>query len=369
MCRDIINAPALQSAIDDALEGLPPALWGHRSALRAGLAKAAERHASVRMAKRRKCDPGWAQRKFADGNRLYRFHERERNDLIQEIKDQFEDLAQVGVLAKGDGPLRADAAAFLRGLPHRDDDLYEIGKAAWQIFERARVVALRSRRHEVLREPAQMPSGELIATLCISIDAVIRLGRDARNCLANSEAHWRRVADGHSDIWSIREGDRLVAVLEVARDDRRVVEAQGTANAAISARDIHPVAQFVRAAGFDVDEECYGLLPEFAQAPIVGPTIIVVKRRVALYVEWPLAVRIDISGENDFARLGLTKSTTLALAFDPNLSCAEDLLATPSLDAEIRRLGRRNVRRIVQAVALAGPAPTLVQHRLQALAA
>lgn len=56
-------------------------------------------------------------------------------------------------------------------------------------------------------------------------------------------------------------------------------------------------------------------------------------------------------------------------AVNPGLSCGEDLLVTPGLDEKIKLLGRRKVRRVVQAVALAGPGPTLVQHRLLALAA
>lgn len=369
MCRDIINAPALQFAIDEALEGLPPVLRGHRSVLGTAFRQAAQRHQNVRIARRRKTDPGWAQRKFVEGKTLYRFQERERDDLISTIREQFDDLEQVAVLAASDSPLRSDAAAFLRGLPHRAGELDEIGTAAWQITDRAQVAALRARRYEALRQSAEVTAGDLIATLCVSIDAVIRLGREAGNCLAKSETHWRRVAEGESDIWSIRNGNRVVAVLEVDRNDRRVMQAQGPGNVAISARDIHQVAQFCRTSEFSVDEDCDGLLSEFADDPVVGPTVVVVKGQVALYVEWPHAVRIDVMAKRGSMEFRRACTLTLALAFNPGLSCGEDLLVTPGLDEKIKLLGRRKVRRVVQAVALAGPGPTLVQHRLLALAA
>ena len=75
MRRDIINAPALQQIIKDALEGGPPALQDYRPLVRAYLQRVAEDHHSVKRARRRQSDPAWTHPKFMSGHTLYRFDE------------------------------------------------------------------------------------------------------------------------------------------------------------------------------------------------------------------------------------------------------------------------------------------------------
>ena len=75
MYRDIINAPALECAVNTALEGFPDTLQSHQSQFRTYFRRAATGHNSVRQAKKRKSDPDWAVAKFNNGCTLYRFKE------------------------------------------------------------------------------------------------------------------------------------------------------------------------------------------------------------------------------------------------------------------------------------------------------
>ena len=70
--RDIINAPVLHSQAEAVLAAAPAAL---RAVSEVGvwLRRALEQHESVMRARRRKDDPAWAQRKFAEGRPLFRF--------------------------------------------------------------------------------------------------------------------------------------------------------------------------------------------------------------------------------------------------------------------------------------------------------
>lgn len=116
MRRDIINAPTLQDAIDKLLEGAPPALRDHITALRPVLRRLFETHHSVRIARPRKSDPDWAQTKFTQGLTLYRFFT--EDFLGWEVEDWADELGPVAEMASAGGLGSREAAAFLRGLPH-----------------------------------------------------------------------------------------------------------------------------------------------------------------------------------------------------------------------------------------------------------
>ena len=368
MRPDIINAPALQAAIDEFLEGAPPALRG-LPALRAALQRGLEEHESVRKARRRKSDPDWAQRKFVEGRTLHRFF---RVDLCDwEIVDLFDELAQVVEISTSGGAIAPEAAAFLRRLAHGREGINDISASARALIERAEAAALRARRHEALRQPVDVATGSLVGTKCVSIEHITRLGREARNCLADNEEHWKSFASGRTDIWSLRDGDRLVAILE-ARRDGRVTEAFGPRNTPIELAAVGQVAAFCQAAGLKL-EAGLDILPDFAEPPLIARRVVKLKSRIALYAEWPTAVRIDLSGKAGGLRALLGSEDgperTLALSFDPEKSCAEMILGTGDPRKEVKRFGRKQLRGIVQEVALGQTAPSLVQHRLLALAA
>ncbi len=369
MRPDIINAPALQNAVDEFLEGTPPALRGHLPALRAGLHRGLESHESVRKAHRRKSDPDWAQRKFAEGRTLHRFFREDLSDW--EINDLFDELKQVAGIAASDGALAAEAAALLRGLTHGREDIDGISSSAQALLGRVEIAALRARRHEALRQPVDVAAGSLVGTKCVSIEDITRLGREARNCLADDEEYWKSFASGRIDIWSLRDGNRLVAILE-ARQDGRVTEVFGPRNAPIKLVAVSQVAAFCEVAELEL-EAGLDLLPDFAASPLIARRVVMLKSRIALYAEWPTAVRIELSSKAGGLRALLGSEDgperTLTLSFDPEKSCAEMILGAADPRKAVKRFGRKQLRRILQNVALDQTVPSLVQHRLLALAA
>ena len=80
----------------------------------------------------------------------------------------------------------------------------------------------------------------------------------------------------------------------------------------------------------------------------------------ALYAEWPAAVRIDLGGP---------KGRVLSLTFDSAKPLARALREGDDPTEAVARFGPKALRRIVARVAMAQAEPTLVQHRLLALAA
>lgn len=373
MRPDIINAPALRNAIDELLEGAPPTLRGHIPALRAALRKAMETHESVRKARRRKTDPDWAQAKFDDNQNLYRFHEKKLDDW--EIEDLLAELGEVAQIVASGGVQSRKAAAFLRGLAHGDHTVDGIRRSANLIIRAHESAKLRARRHEVLRQPVDVAAGSLIGTRCVSIEDITRLGREAQNCLADNEKYWKAFADGQTDLWSLREGIRLIAVLEVERSGP-VKEVLGPANAPIGPREAGRIAAFCRAAGLRLEGAGLTVLPDFATPAVIDRRVVMLSKRVAVYSEWPTAVRIDLSGKagdpDDLMELfGCDggPECTLALSFDPNCSSAEEVLGRRDPREAIWRFGRKRLRRIVQGIAFGQAVPSLVQHRLLVLSA
>lgn len=373
MTRDIINGAALRSAIAEALEGLPPALVCHTPALKTYFHRTADQHTSIRQARRRKKDPSWAQRKFNEGVTLYRFDEGHREGLFEAIRDQFDDLAKMALLAQNrDWPMAKEASSFLRQLSHRrGGDLEGPGRWAGNFLRYARIAALKAGRNETLHESAEIVAGALVASRCTSLNAVIRVGRMLENCLSKSADHWEEFASGRIDFWSLRDHTRVVAVLAVKRATKHVVEARGRLNKDIALRYVHDVALICRKADFSISTDCEGLLAEYAENPVLGPKVVVLGNCIAEYAEWPNAVRIDIGSEvmmvAEFALIN--KRKILALAFDPTSSCAREILNDRDHRVAICEFGKRRLRKIVKSIALDAITPTLVQHRLLALTA
>lgn len=372
MTREIINGAALSSAIAAALEDLPPALQPYRPTLQTYYQRSIDQHDSIRRARRRKADPGWAHQKFADGQTLYRFDESRRQDLIETIQNQFGNLLKMAVLAQDRAqPMAREAGAFLGGLAHRwDDDLEGPGRWAWNFMQCAQRAALKARRHETLREPAERLAGSLNASRCISLDAMMRLGRSAQNCLSKSSDHWEGFVFGKIDIWSLSEDAQLVAVLSVNRATNQVTEARGPHNKIIAQRHVHQVALFCRQGGWGISR-CDGLLAAYAEAPVLGPKLVVIGNTVAQYIEWPNAVRIDIGSENDDREVTeFTLSNppaVLWLAFDPVVSSGGETIAVRAPRRAIAAFGKKRLRKIVESIAMSLMTLTVVQHRLLTL--
>lgn len=367
---EIINGDALRDAVARAIELAGGDLAAWQPGLERGLLRAATEHESVRPARRRRADPEWAQRKFALGLPLRRFHEADRTNLTLELAELLGRLRAVAELAARPGtPIGRAARKLLAGVPHHRGCLFLLLMAAESLLARARRAELLARRHEGLRPPAALRHEGLAGHRCASIAEIMALGRTAGNCLRKEEGQWEAFARGEVDIWALHRGAWLVGVLEVTRDGPAagtLAAALGPRNAAIGAADAPAVAAFCRAAGIVIGQETDLLLPEFADPPLLGPRTVVVGEAVAVFVEWPGAVRVDIRGGRRGCPGGLQ---VVALAFDPGRSLAESTMAGEAglrgLDGRTRKL----LRKVVRAVAMEQAVPSLVQHRLLALAA
>jgi hypothetical protein len=231
------------------------------------------------------------------------------------------------------------------------------------------IASLKARRHENLREPAEIGAGALVATRCSSLDAIIGLGRSLQNCLAQNNYHWEEFVSGKIDIWSLRVDSQLVAVLAVKKASNRISEARGPFNKIISVRHIQDVALFCRKADFSIPADCEGLLAEYAENPMLGPKIVVLDDCIAEYAEWSNSVRIDIVDQDYHGWPISIGYNVLSLVFDPAVSCAREILDGRNLPDTVKSFGGERLRQIVQTIAMDEATPSLVQHRLLALAA
>ncbi|WP_156362858.1 hypothetical protein [Rubellimicrobium mesophilum] len=371
---DIINAPALQKVVEDTLQGGPPALRGYRPAVRACIRRLAAEHRSVKKARLRKSDPEWARAKAEAGHALYRFDEAEVAPLVRTIQRTLGWLGQVAELAGNRHlPLSREAGVFLRGLSHRRDDIMVLGLEARHLVQESEQAVLKAdlyaKRLQPLREPAEIKAGDLIGRRCTTIDEIVQLGRRAQNCLSHRNEYWARFAAGESDFWVLQSGDRLAAILEVKCRTRCVAAAEGPDGATISLRDARGVALFCKAAGLEIGQRCEGVMLDFAAPFLVEPRVVEVEGRIMAYAEWPTAFRIDLGPEPGQRTSGHGPASTLALSFDPSRSVATAILEGQDLCRAVESFGREAIRKVVQTVALDQATPTLVQHRLLALAA
>src|SRR5262249_53421266 len=87
---------------------------------------------------------------------------------------------------------------------------------------------------------------ELIAT-----DELVEEGQAMRHCVA---AYWMRCASGQSSIWSLTVEDHAGRVerlltLEIAREDRRIIQARGRANRRPTVDELGILARWEDAGG------------------------------------------------------------------------------------------------------------------------
>lgn len=368
---NIINVAELRAVVTEAMAELPSDLERHRSGIQACLTRAAATHDSVRPARRRQGDPAWAQVRFDQGDLLHRFDTRRADQLIREIQHLLSLLQRVGCRATNRPlPLSAEVEAWLRGLAHRYASFEALSDQAEELLGRAAVADLRADRHKALRTPRHVSAGGLSAVRCTSVAEIMGLGRVARNCMVTDSDLWKRFANGVADVWSVRRGPMLVAVLEVHRASGTVVAVAGPRNRRIASADAHPLAQLCRAAGLQISDACEGLRMEFAEAPVLGPITLCIEDRVASYTEWSNAVRIDLSTRAHALDLFAERKTVqLALSFATQHSCVDQILSGDDPRGAIKHFGRKKLRRIVSQIALSQVTPSMVQHRLLALSA
>lgn len=368
--RDIINAPALRKAIDDCLADIPGPLAPYREVVVGWLHRAAPFHSDVKRAHRRKSDPAWAQAKFDAGVQLWRYVP-DRNCATEDFRSALEDAARLAIIAADTDPVSYQAARLLRSLAHGATRLNQLCGVAAELEHQARRDRLRRNRDLPMRSPLVLCEGNITGTRCATINDIVKLGRETRNCLNDSvDKYHFAFAQSRTDIWALRDGDRLVAVLEVSLPRNSVLQVRGPRNFSLTLDDARDVARFCRAAALKVGKTCDGLRPYYADAPLLGPVAIEVDGSVSLYAEWHEGVRIEGYQDGDRAWMDFFLGENLfELSFDLSRPLGVELATSPEPAKAAKKFGKKRLRRIVARVALNQLQPTIVQHRLLALAA
>ncbi|WP_218141093.1 hypothetical protein [Citreimonas salinaria] len=244
----MINVGELRGVVDGVWAVHAGALAQYRAGLLAFLYRAAVEHEAVRSARIRQSDPAWAHAKAARGSRLHRFYRADSELLELDLEWLLDGLSAVAAAAcQSDHPMRNQAAAFLRGFPHRRDDIFAASYDAQRLVERAVISDLRLNRHRKLRNAAVLTAAGLVGVRCRSVADIIALGHEARNCLRWSGSYWRKFAAARIDVWALRRDGRLVAVNELDHSSGRVRSLTGPANARLPRPELRAGLRWCRA--------------------------------------------------------------------------------------------------------------------------
>lgn len=268
MYPNLIDAPALFAAVEEALANAAPPLKPWRSYLRNPLYRALLARAIPATAKRRRSDPEWAQRAFDRKERLYRLGDR-LDAVAAKLPDLMDDLTRIGsISSRPEHPMRMEATRFLRSLPHWKPEVVRRGRRktgfhpqlhwlAMEFLDRADTAWCRVYRGVHFGEPCVRQIGALTGTRCTSIDEIVSLGREARNCLADIHQTHLQFYRGREEIWSLRAGDDLVAILRVELEPEPVItELLGPGNEVSVAGYGNDLIQWLVTVGIKVGVDC-----------------------------------------------------------------------------------------------------------------
>lgn len=265
---NLIDTPQLRAMIDEELAGAPAALQPWLPILRRFLRRYLPEAGFARKARPRKVDPEWAQVYFARGARLDRLGRRGMEHARDFTASFLDDVADVAKIAESsDHPIKREAAALLRSLPHwrggSDRGRASISRIIGRFSSRAHRAWLRTNRCTPFCEPAVVRAGSLTGQRCTTIEEVLRLGAEARNCLAWLNARHMRILEGQEMIWSLRSAGNLVAVLCTRPDPvPKIVELYGPHNRVGVSGYGADLAAWCEEAGLLVSRDCRILLAD-----------------------------------------------------------------------------------------------------------
>lgn len=266
MIRNFINLPDLHTLIahevtaaplpadlkpplDRLLRHVLPSLpVGHRDLPRAG-------------------DPAWAHRAARADQPLFRLDDRARRDARAAIRAVLLDVETlVEIAARAGHPHAAACARCLRGIDHwrnlpwiHEDSLIP-GLDHWKdplsgsLAERVDAALNAGEQENLPRFSARvLRHGGVEGRRATTLAEVRALGREARNCLARVESWSTRPLAGASEIWALRHGGQLVAVLS-RKDDGTVDALNGPENDPVAPERFWPVLSWLAASGFPLGE-------------------------------------------------------------------------------------------------------------------
>lgn len=261
MTLNLIDTPEFHALIDRELAAaasvLSPWLPGVRSFLRRHLL--GPNHAT--RTRPSSLDPEWVRTRFAQGELLHRLGKQGLRRAALDVGQMVDLLVEIASVAREPGhPFGPEAAALLRSLSHvrrPANGANALVIAQINAFpRRARTALLRARRHQPICAPETIRAGSLTGTRCTTMNEVLNLGSEARNCLASPLQRHLGIQAGEEEIWALRSPERLVAVLAIRLEPRRLVELSGPDNKTGVSGHGADLADWCRAAGVMVSRRC-----------------------------------------------------------------------------------------------------------------
>lgn len=261
MTLNLIDTVELHALIDRELAGAPSILSPWLPGVRRFLRKQFPSPDHATLARPSSLDPEWVRMRFAQGERLHRLGRQGLRRTGLDLGEMVDRLVEIAAVASEPGhPLRPEAAALLRSLPHARRRAN--GRAAPAVAQvnafshRARTALIRATRHQPICAPETICAGLLTGARCTTMDEVLNLGSEAGNCLASPMKRHLGIQAGEEEIWALRSPEGLVAVLAIRLDPRRLVELSVLDNEAGMSGHGADLANWCRAAGVMVSRRC-----------------------------------------------------------------------------------------------------------------
>ena len=260
---------------------------------------------------RGKTEADWVGREREQGTRLVRFDLARCSAFSATLDQLIQDLAAIARIADSEHAATARAARkFLKGRSVIEAD------SRSEMLERLEnrllrdVVKARMTERVIVPEPMKLHGLNFVAM--DSPAAIDALGNEAGNCLRRRFANGDRfytaangLLGGTTQIWAVRSGGALVAVMEVDLQEARLCEIKGQANATAprflaEALYAFMARQNLRAA--DADCAAIGVIPALMDHDRSAPDAVIWDREKA-YRVWIDTWHVVICGPGKHAVL------------------------------------------------------------------
>lgn len=258
-----------------------------------------------------KAEHDWVRKERSQGARIVQFDPSRCGTFSATLDELIQDLAAIARIADSGhaSPARA-ARKFLKG-----KSVIEAGSRS-EMLERLEnrllrdVVKARMTERVIVPEPMMLQGLSFVAM--DSPAAIDALGNEAGNCLRRRFAdgdRFYKAADGllkgTTQIWAVRSGNALVAVMEVDIEKARICEIKGPANATAPRFMAESLYDFMRrqnlcAAGADCGS--IGVIPALLDRDRTAPDTVIWDRDKA-YRVWIDTRHVVICGPGKHAVL------------------------------------------------------------------
>ena len=262
--RHLLDQTSLDAAVAQQLQAAPAMLGRHVPALYRILRRDLLLLPLGDRVQPSADDPLWARRRAARHQPVHRLGSKGAIAVRQLVSDLLFTLERLALTAnRKDHPFYFEIVKKLRGIPH-----WKIGPGLSDELKRlpdlSTLYGLQQLCDDIRHADAcaaaetepptpKVRVGRLVGTRHRKCEEILALGREANNCLL-SDWRLRKVFSKEEQIWALRSGDNLVAVLS-AEADGRITEILGPRNRVRLGSCILEIAAFVPAAGLTVGSD------------------------------------------------------------------------------------------------------------------